>query len=175
MIEWLIEPRHAALINWIGFFVGLIGTGLGLLGLAIALRQLKAIKTETEASRDAIEAVQLKVASFDTAQECQKADRIISEIRSFLNKSEWLEIVKCYENLIHSFLRLSHSHSKIEDGDRDLLRKHTSDMAKMCDAIRKNVSQGILDFSLRGQDRALRDFSDIIVKISFSATRNLQK
>ncbi len=114
MIEWLLEPRHAALINWIGFFVGLIGTGLGLLGLTIALRQLKAIKSETEASRDAIEAVQLKVASFDTAQECQKADKIISDIRTYLNKSEWTDIVKSYEDLIKIFLRLSHSHSEIE-------------------------------------------------------------
>lgn len=175
MIDWLIDPRHAALINWIGFFGGLIGIGLGLAGLGIALRQLKAIKSETEASRNAINAVQLKVASFDTAQECQKADRKISEIRSHLSESDWQQIVKCYEDLIQSFLRLSHYHSSMEETDRDLLRKHTSDMAKMCGAIRRNIAQGDANFSLRGQDKALRDFSDIIVKISFAATRDLQK
>jgi len=58
--------------------------------------------------------------------------------------------------------------------DRILLKKYTEDMANFCEAIKNKYVPG-QNFILRGQDRSLRDFADIIVKISFSVTKDLQK
>lgn len=175
MINWLLDPYHAALITWVSFFVGALGTVFGLGGLGVALWQLSSIKSETEASRAAIESVQLKVASFDTIQECQSANNHISAIRNLLKNQEWDEIVSEYEELMENFLRLCHSNSQINDSDRNLIQKYTQDIANICEGIRKKSSQSSAPVLLRGQDKALRDFSDIVIKISFLITKELQR
>lgn len=175
MISWLLDPRHAATITWIGFFVSLVGTILGLIGLWVALRQLKSIKTETEASRSAIESVQLKVASFDTIQECQIASGHLRTIRDLLKSPNWNEILSEYEHLMQCFLKLSYSNSAITEGERGLLNKYSEDIANICEGIRKKLAKDASSVVLRGQDRALRDFSDVIVKITFAITRDLQR
>jgi hypothetical protein len=175
LITWLLIPENAALLNWIGFLVGGLGLAIALFGLRLALKQLKAIKTETEASKAAIESVQLKVASFDTAQECQVARGMISAIRSSLAADDWTEVIKNYEDLIQSFLKLSHSNSPICIEDRALLIKMTKDMANICDGIRKKQRDTTKSVSLRGQDQALRDFADIMTKITFLVVKDLQQ
>lgn len=175
MIEWLIVPENGALLTWIGFGLGVVGAIIGFVGLYIALRQLAAIKSEAEASTAAIRQVQLKVASFDTIQECNVAKALIGDIKKHLSVSEWREVLRSYELLIESFLRLAHSNSDIEDEDRQVLNKSTKDMAKFCGGIRKKFMQGDEVPSLRGQDIALRDFSEIMTKVTFAVMKDLQK
>ncbi|TMJ17158.1 MAG: hypothetical protein E6G94_02310 [Alphaproteobacteria bacterium] len=176
MIDWLLIPRNAAILNWVSFVFGGLGLALALLGLKIALNQLKGIKSETEAAKAAIDSVQVRVAAFDTAEECQSARSLIRSIHGHLHAQEWQNVVLAYEKLIESFLRLSHSNSSISQEDRLLLQKMTRDMASICDGIRKRSgtnSHGSV--VLRGQDQALRDFSDIMTKITFAVARNLQQ
>ena len=175
MITWLLIPENAALLSWIGFLVGGTGLILTLLGLRIALTQLKAIKTETEASKAAIDAVQLRVASFDTAQECTQAKTIINSIRNDLRVGQWSGIINKYEELIESFLRLAHSLSVIESSDRTLMIKYTGDMAKICDGLRKRLAENKHSSAPRGQDQLLRNFTDIMTKVNFAVVRELQK
>lgn len=175
MIEWLLNPEHNALITWIGFAVGVLGTLLGLAGIGLTLWQLRAIKTETEAANRAIGAVQIRVASFDAAQECAKASELVLGIRAGLKNQDWNNILDSYEKLLQKFLNLSHSTSPIELADRQILAKHTEDIAKMCEGIRRRLSEDQSKIVLRGQDSALRNFSDVITKISFSVTRSLQQ
>ncbi|RVT42109.1 hypothetical protein [Sphingobium algorifonticola] len=175
LIDWLLIPANNAIITWIGFAIGVAGTFLGLLGIAIALKQLKAIKNETEAAGAAISSVQLKVASFDAAEECRKASDLLVSIRTNLKISKWDQIISSYEDLIQAFLNLSHSTSLIEGEDRLLLQKHTQDMAKMCEAVRRRLAEGDSIIVLKGQDRALRNFTDILTKISFTVMRSLQQ
>ncbi|WP_294190319.1 hypothetical protein [uncultured Sphingomonas sp.] len=175
MIQWLLNPEHNALLTWIGFAIGVIGTLLGLLGIGLTLWQLKAIKSETEAARKAINSVQLRVASFDAAQECTKAKELVLGIRVSLKEQDWHQILVLYEDLIQRFLNLSHSTSSIGEADRKILIKYTEEMAKMCDAIRRRVAEAQDTIFLRGQDRALRNFADVITKVSFSVTRSLQQ
>lgn len=145
------------------------------MGLWIALRQLRAIKTETEASKAAIDLVQVKVAAFDTAQECQTASTLIGAIRGHLQSHDWDKVITAYEGLIQSFLRLSHSNSSILEDDRLLLQKMTRDMAGMCEGVRRKVAESADRVVLRGQDQALRDFSDIMTKITFAVAKDLQQ
>lgn len=175
MIAWLIIPENAALISWVAFVVGGISVLLTLAGLWIAIKQLGAIKTEAEAQKLAIEAVQLKVASFDTAQECQIARSLIGDIQGKLRERDWPEVLLSYESLIQSFLRLSHSNSSLPLEDRALLVKMTKDMANMCEGIRKKSLEPGHHLVLRGQDQALRDFSDIMTKVTFSVVKDIQK
>ena len=148
---------------------------LALFGLWLTLKQLKAIKTEAEAQKAAIEAVQFKVASFDTAQECQIARSLIQKIQSHLQSRAWPEVLTAYEKLVESFLRLSHSNSAIHIDDRALLIKLTKNMADICEGIRKRQLVSGQAVILRGQDQAIRDFSDIMTKITFSVARDIQK
>lgn len=175
MIQWILNPEHNALITWIGFAIGVIGTFLGLAGLGLTLWQLRAIKTETEAANKAINSVQLRVASFDAAQECAKAQDLVLDIRENLRIQDWPNIISNYEQLIQRFLNLSHSTSSIENDDRQLLTKYSDEMAKMCEAIRRRIAEDQNTIVLRGQDRALRNFADIVTKVSFSVTRSLQQ
>lgn len=174
MVDWLLVPRNGAILNWTGFLFGALGIVLGLIGLWIALKQLSAIKTESEAATVAIKNVQLKVASLDTAQECQVAKSLIASLRSNLIEYNWLKTIKDYEELIQSFLRLSHSNSSIAEEDRALLVKMTRDMARMCDGIRKKQQSGV-EITMHGQDQALRDFSDIMTKITFLVIKDIQQ
>ena len=153
---------------------GGLGIVLALLGLWIALKQLTAIKTESEAATAAINNVQLKIAAFDTAQECRTAKSLIGSLREGLISEDWDTVIKLYEALIQSFLNLSHSNSTIENDDRDLLIKMTHDMAKICDGIRKRKRTGSV-VAVQGQDQAIRDFSDIMTKISFLVAKDMQK
>lgn len=175
LIQWILNPEHNALITWIGFAIGVIGTFLGLAGLGLTLWQLRAIKTETEAANKAINSVQLRVASFDAAQECAKAQDLVLGIRENLRIQDWPNIISNYEQLIQRFLNLSHSTSSIENDDRQLLTKYSDEMAKMCEAIRRRIAEDQNTIVLRGQDRALRNFADIVTKVSFSVTRSLQQ
>lgn len=175
MIEWLLNPVHNALITWIGFAIGVVGTVLGLAGVGLTLWQLRAIKTETEAASRAINSVQLRVASFDAAQECAKAQELVQNIRRNLRLQDWEQVLAVYEELIQIFLNLSHSTSSIGMDDRQLLTKHTEEMAKMCAAIRRRAAENESAIVLKGQDRALRNFADIVTKVSFSVTRSLQQ
>jgi hypothetical protein len=175
MIQWMLVPSNAAFLNLIAFGIGTVGLLLTLLALAIALKQLKAIKTETEASKAAIDAVQLKVASFDTAQECATAKSLINSIRADLKAGQLGEVIQKYESLIESFLRLAHSPSVIADPDRALMLKHTSHMAKICEGLRKKVALGAGAAPPRGQDQALRDFTDIMTKVNFAVVQELQR
>ena len=174
LTSWLLIPENAAFLNWVSFLIGGGGLIFALAGLGLALKQLRAIKTETEASKAAIEAVQLKVASFDTAQECHIASGLIAEIQRGLHSRSWPEVIAAYENLIQSFLRLSHSNSSIAADDRALLVKFTKDMANICAGIRKKqlIPKPVV---LRGQDQALRNFSDIMMKITFAVAEELKK
>jgi hypothetical protein len=174
LITWLLVPENSALLNWIAFLFGAVGIILALVGLWIALRQLKAIKSETEASKAAIESVQLKVASFDTAQECSHARSLISSVRNDLRIGQWSEIVQKYEMLIESFLKLAHSPSAIDTQDRALMIKYTTHMARMCDGLRKRLASANFD-PPKGQDQALRDFTDIMTKVNFAVVQELQK
>lgn len=153
---------------------GGLGIVLALLGLWIALKQLTAIKTESEAATAAINSVQLKIAAFDTAQECRTAKSLIGSLREGLISEDWDTVIRLYEALIQSFLNLSHSNSTIENDDRDLLTKMTHDMAKICDGIRKRKRTGSV-VAVQGQDQAIRDFSDIMTKISFLVAKDMQK
>lgn len=175
MITWLLIPENAALLNWIAFLFGGAGIVLALVGLRIAIKQLKAIKTETEASKAAIEAVQLKVASFDTAQECSNAKMLINSIRADLKSAQWSDVVQKYEHLIESFLRLAHSPSVIADPDRALMIRQTTHMAKICEGLRKRMEPGGPTGAPKGQDQALRDFTDIMTKVNFAVVQELQK
>jgi hypothetical protein len=174
LITWLLVPEHNALITWIGFAVGGVGTVLGLLGIWLTLNQLKLVKSESEATNRAVQAVQLKVASFDTAQECKNARDLIGQIRSHLKDDDWRSVLTVYEDMIQSFLNLAHSTSAARPEDRDVLVKHTSEIAKMCEAIRRRLAASEEKILLRGQDRALRNFSDVVTRIQFSVTRSLQ-
>jgi hypothetical protein len=175
LIQWLLHPEHNALITWIGFAIGVTGTLLGLAGIALTLWQLRAIKSETEAASRAINSVQVKVASFDAAQECTKAGELVRIIRASLKDQDWQQVLDTYQDLIQRFLNISHSTSSVEHIDRQLLIKYTEEMAKMCDAIRRRIAENENTIVLRGQDRALRNFADIITKVSFSVTRRLQQ
>lgn len=175
LLDWLAFPRNAALLNGIGLVLGVVGFVFTLLGLYLALRQLKAIKSETEATRAAIQSVQLKVASFDAAQECQIARNLITSIRNHLQAQSWTDVLQSYEELIQSFLRLSHSNAATADADRQLLIKMTRDMAGMCEGIRKKQLIEGQKAILRGQDQALRDFTDITTKITFAVAKDLQQ
>lgn len=175
MIKWLLIPENSALLNGLGFIVGLLGLLLSLVGFWVAWKQLRAIRTETEASNAAIKSVQVKVAAFDTAQECQTASVLIRGIRDHLGSENWQSVVTGYEHLIQSFLRLSHSNSSIQEDDRMLLHKMTTDMARICEGIRKKLSDRPAIIVLKGQDQALRDFSDIMTKITFAVAKDLQQ
>lgn len=167
-------PRNGALLNWAGFLFGGLGIILALVGLWLTLKQLSAIKTEAEASTIAISNVQLKVAAFDTVQECQIAKSLVVSLRANLLDYNWVKILKDYEDLIQSFLRLSHANSSIPTEDRALLLKMTRDMARMCDGIRKKQRAGT-QITMQGQDQALRDFSDIMTKITFLVIKDIQQ
>jgi hypothetical protein len=175
MIDWLLVPENDALITWIGFALGVIGGLVGGIGLWVALVQLSAIKTETEAASAAIKQVQLKVASFDTIQQCNNARSQINEIKAQLHGGKWIDVLKSYEALIEIFLMLAHSNSNIDEDDREALRKQTIDMAKFCEAIRKKSLQEGQAMVLRGQDAAIRDFSDTMTKVNFAVMRDLQR
>lgn len=167
-------PQHAALFNLIGIVVGGLGLLLTVAGLFVALRQLSAIKTETEATTVAVESMQFKVASLDVVKECQSAISRISDIRAALKKSEWDAILSSYEALIDAFLKLAHSSYVVSDTDKNSMIKMTEDMAKMCEGIRRNIRQPQSARSLRGQDQALRNFSDIMTRISFLVEKELR-
>lgn len=174
MVDWLIVPRNAALLNLIGFVVGGVGLAATIAGLFIALRQLSAIKTETEATTAAVEAMQFKVASLDVVKECQSATARITEIRSALKLADWESILTSYEELISIFLRLAHSFGIVTAADRDAMIKMTEDMAKICEGVRCTSSDPSSARSLRGQDQALRNFSDIMTRISFLVEKDLR-
>lgn len=175
MINWLLVPEHNALLTWIGFAVGGLGTLLGLWGIGLTLSQLGKIKSEAEATKLAVQTVQIKVASFDTAQECKNAKDLIGQVRMHLKEDDWRSILFVYEEMIQSFLNLAHSTSSAGREDRDLLIKHTAEIAKMCEAIRRRLTESEENIVLRGQDRALRNFSDVVTKVQFSVTRSLQQ
>lgn len=175
MVDWLLSSENGQLINVIGLALSLLGLFFALWGIKIALEQLEKIATATAASAAAINQVQLKVSSFDTAQECSRAENLIKEIKDDLHARTWQNVIKGYENLIESFLRLAHSNSNIDKADRSALVKHTKDMAKFCEVIRKKLPDPNEGFLLKGQDMALRDFSDIMTKITFSVMKELQR
>lgn len=141
-------------------------------GFALTLWQLRQIKSAAEASKEAIENVQIKISAFDTAQECQLAQGKILEIGKAVSESRWNDVRSNYEELIRSFLRLSHSNSKIDDADRHKLRDATELMAKFCDAILKRREEDG-PMPLKGQSQAIRDFSDIMTKVSFVVVRDI--
>jgi hypothetical protein len=174
VLAWSIIPANAALLSIVGVLLGVVSTLVGVGGFAIALKQLSAIKTETEAAAQAIESVQIKIASFDAAQECASARKLIHDIKANLLTPDWLEVLKGYEALIDSFLKLSHSNSSVGLEDREVLEKQTRDMAKFCEAIRRKLGKNDNAIMLKGQDMALRDFSDTMTKITFSVIKEIQ-
>lgn len=175
LINWLLIPRNTALLTLIGFWIGVIGLGLTLLGLFFTLRQLKLIKTESEATTAAIESVQLKVSSFDFAKECHLAHDLILQIRESYRSQDWTSLLTSYEKLIESFLKLSHSHSAVLTDDKLLLIKMTQDMANICNGIRRKILSNEANVMPRGHDQAIRNFSDILIKVTTLVARDLQK
>lgn len=151
-------------------FVATIG------GLGVALKQLSAVKTETEATSAAISSVQFKVESFDASRECQISEGIIQQIRKSLKGDDAYIVIEHYQSLSDSFLKLSHADSVISQDDRTRIQSATEDIAKVCEGIRRRNSseEGKGKFP-QGQDRLLRDLSDIIHKISFLISRDLRK
>lgn len=174
MIHWILVPQHAAAINLIGFAVGGIGLVLTIIGVAIALKQLSALKTETEATAQAVRTVQFKVSSLDTVKECQAAASKIASIRESLKSEAWLEVLAGYEFLIDAFLRLSYASEAVDATDKEAIVKMTRDMAVICERVRHNIDNPNAARRPRGQDQALRNFSDMVTKILFVVERGLR-
>ncbi|WP_338502035.1 hypothetical protein V6R86_03160 [Sphingomonas kaistensis] len=175
LTEYFIVPQNAVLLNLVGFTLGLIGFFLTLWGLRIALEQLRGLKSEAEATRAAIQKVQLKVSSFDTLQEIAGARKTISSIRTVLIARSAKDLIPLYEQLIEMFLRISHAGEAISSEDREVMKRHTSEMAKICEGLRKRVSTNADALPPRGQDEALRNYTDITTKIGFALRQELQK
>lgn len=174
VIEWTLIPQNSALLNLMGLGIAVVGFFLTIAGLAIALQQLSQIKTETEATKAAVTAMQFKIASLDVAKECQSGMSHITQIRASLKANDWDAILSSYEGLIETFLKLAHSSGSVSDNDRHAMLKMTEDMAKICEGVRRNSIDPSRGKVLRGQDQALRNFSDVMARLSLMAEKELR-
>jgi len=174
MINWLLVPSNAALLNWVGFFVGILGLVVTFAGLGIAIKQLSAIKSETEATKIAVNSVQIKIEGFDVVKQCDEASKLIALIRQCLRDKDLINLILNYEILTDIFTSLAHAHSVIEEEDRKKLSNFADDMAKICEGIRRTIENPERQ-KLKGQDLAIRRFSDVIVKINFHVKKDLRR
>lgn len=72
--EPLFAPQNSATIGAWGFIIGALSGLLGIGGFGITLYQVWKIKAATEASKDAISSLKVRLSHLDLIQECAKAE-----------------------------------------------------------------------------------------------------
>jgi hypothetical protein len=99
---------------FIAFLATVGGLFVGLIGFAITLRQIRAVKTATEAAEEAIAGIKVRFSHFDVIQETAVAESALSALRKMATDKDLSESTGSHDKLATSLINLRERFAGVE-------------------------------------------------------------
>ena len=101
-MSWYTSPTAIALSFW-GTAIGVL---VGMVGFYITIRQIRQVKSTTEAAETAISELKVRFSHFDVIEECTIAENALSSLKEIARSGDWSESLFVCDKLATSLINL---------------------------------------------------------------------
>ncbi len=169
----IFDAKNAAFVGGIGLILSMLGLIGTIIGFWITWIQLKRTKTAAEASSDAVGALKLRMAHYDTLTELSYAISATREARRHLDGQQWKYALDGLEEIRVLLTRIMELSAEMLGEKKDNIRTTISDLSLSSQSLSKQIDKNEITIAPRIRIK-LTGTLEFLNKLSIKAQRAAQ-
>jgi hypothetical protein len=169
----IFDAKNAAFVGGASLIISVLGLAGTLIGFWITLIQLKRTKTAADASSEAVGALKLRMAHYDTLTELSYAISATREARRHLDGQQWKYALDGLEEIRVLLTRIMELSSEMLSEEKDNIKATISDLSLSSQSLSKQIEKSDITIAPRIRIK-LTSTLEFLSKLSVKAQRAAQ-